>query len=244
MAWIWFERGMTVYRSTSLADLPRNHYQVVLADPPWRFLTRSEKGLGKSPDRHYRTMTLDEVKALPVRDVCAKNAVLFLWIIDTHAEMAFEVVKAWGFKYKTVGLYWAKTTKDGKSFPIGTGYWTRANPEHALEAWQGDEQEVERCILATGGAPKRQDKNVPRLMVSPRREHSRKPDETLARVERLVKGPYLEMFSRTDRPGWDCWGNQAGMFQDRLHKLPALSLEASMLLGFGDDLDAIAEALI
>ena len=124
---------MTIYRGVPLTDIPQGHYRAVLADPPWKFLTRSAKGLGKSPDRHYKTMTIDEIKALPVREVCAKDAVLFMWVIDTHAELAFDVIRAWGFKYKTVGLYWAKTTKDGKGFPMGTGFWTRANPEHALQ---------------------------------------------------------------------------------------------------------------
>lgn len=258
---------MTIYRGTPLSDLPQNHYQAVLADPPWKFVTRSAKGLGKSPDKHYKTMTLDEIKALPVRDVCARNAALFMWVIDTHAEMAFDVIKAWGFKYKTVGLYWAKTTKDGTGFPMGTGFWTRANPEHAYEAvtecdycggtgfFYGDpdlgpcgcdEQEAERNLLATRGSPKRQDAGVPRLMVSPRREHSRKPDETHDRIERLVPGPYLEMFSRTDRPGWDVWGDEAGSFSIEQHlRLTKIERENMTLLGFGgDDLDDIAGALV
>lgn len=226
---------MTIYRDVPLTTLPQGHYKAVLADPPWKFLTRSDKGLGKSPDMHYNTMTIDEIKALPVRDLCAPDAVLFMWVIDTHLELAFDVMKAWGFAYKTVGFYWAKTTKDGTGFPIGTGFWTRANPEHALQAgltcrycndsglFYGDpelgpcgcpagEQDAEKSLLATRGHPKRQDAGVPRLIVSPRREHSRKPDETHDRVERLVKGPYLEMFSRTDRAGWDVWGDEAGSF--------------------------------
>ena len=258
---------MTIYRGIPLSDIPQAHYRAVLADPPWKFVTRSDKGLGKSPDKHYKTMTLDEIKALPVRDVCARDAILFMWVIDTHAEMAFDVIKAWGFKYKTVGLYWAKTTKDGQGFPMGTGFWTRANPEHAYEATTAcdycdgsgffysepdlgpcvcaQEQEAERALLATRGAPKRQDAGVPRLIVSPRREHSRKPDETHERIERLVNGPYLEMFSRTDRPGWDVWGDEAGTFAIEQHRrLTQIERENMTLLGFGDDLDAVVEGLI
>lgn len=228
-----------IYRDVPLDDLPERHYRVVLADPPWKFLTRSDKGLGKSPDRHYRTMTLDEIKALPVRERCTEDAVLIMWVIDTHLEQAFDVIEAWGFRYKTTGLYWAKTTQNGKGFPIGTGFWTRANPETALQAtircrycddtgfFYGDRdlgpcgcpagpQEAERALLASRGRPKRQDAGVPRLIVSPRREHSRKPDEAIARIERLVEGPYLEMFSRTSRAGWDVWGLEAGMFGRRM----------------------------
>ncbi len=237
---------MTIYRGVPLTDIPQGHYRTILADPPWKFLTRSDKGLGKSPDRHYNTMTIDEIKALPVRDVCTTDAVLLMWIIDTHAELAFDVIRAWGFKYKTVGLYWAKTTQDGKGFPIGTGFWTRANPEHALQCESDcDEQEVERNMLATRGRPKRQDAGVPRLMVSPRREHSRKPDETHDRVERLLKGPYLEMFSRTDREGWDVWGDEAGSFSIQQHqRLLGIERENMALLGFGDDLDQVAAGLV
>ena len=208
---------MTIYRGVPLSELPKNFYRAGLIDPPWKFLTRSAKGLGKSPDKHYATMTIDQIKALPVRDLFTKDAIIQVWVIDTHLKLALECIEAWGFVYKTVGFYWAKTTKDGKGFPIGTGFWTRANPEHTYECVTED-QEVERCLLATSGSPKRMDAGVPRLIVSPRREHSRKPDETAERIERLVKGPYLEMFSRTDRPGWSSWGDEAGAFaiQQRL----------------------------
>lgn len=218
---------MTIYRGVPLTKLPQNYYTVGLIDPPWKYLAWSAKGLGKSADNHYKTMTIDELKALPVRSVFAPAAVILVWVIDSHLELALDVINAWGFKYKTVGLYWAKTTKDGTGFPIGTGFYTRANPEHAYECWAGDDQEVERCLLAgTKLVPERQDKGVPRLMVSPRREHSRKPDETHERVERLFNGPYLEMFSRTERPGWDVWGEEAGNFeiQKRLKRLKEIQM--------------------
>lgn len=196
----------------TFAGLRRNGYRVILADVPWKFVARSDKGLGKSADRHYATMTLDQIKALPVRDLAAKDCVLFFWVIDSHVEIAFDVIRAWGFRYKTVGLYWAKTNKDG-SFFTGTGFWTRANPEHAFECYFGEEeQEVERCFLNTVGAPKRVSKAVPRLMVSPRREHSRKPDETHERIEQLVNGPYLELFAREWRKNWSAWGDQIDKF--------------------------------
>lgn len=144
-----------------------------------------------------------------------EDCVLFLWVTDTHLEQAFEVIKSWGFQYKTVGFYWMKTVKDRndflrpKDFPIGTGYWTRANPE--------------QCLLATQGSPKRLCKGVRRLVleedseidnwiISPRREHSRKPDEVYDRIETLVPGPYLELFARTKREGWTQLGNELGKF--------------------------------
>lgn len=204
-------------KSGPFTGLGAKRYRAILADPPWRYVVRSEKGMGRSPDRHYETMTLDEIKALPVREVAAKDCVLFMWVIDSHVEMAHEVLKAWGFKYKTVGLYWAKTNKDEKTFFQGTGHWTRANPEHAYEAYFGDtEQEVERCFLNTVGAPKRVGKNVPRLLVSRRREHSRKPDDTWARIEALVDGPYLELFGRQQHGEWSVWGKESSKFNDPL----------------------------
>jgi N6-adenosine-specific RNA methylase IME4 len=179
----------------------------MLVDVPWKYLTWSKKGRGRSADRHYPTMTIDEIKALPVRDLVAKNCVMFFWVIDSHVLLAHDIISAWGFKYKTVGLYWAKTNKDG-SFFMGSGFWTRANPEHAFECYLGEESEVERCFLNTIGKPKRTNKDVRRLIVSRRRDHSQKPDETHERIERLVAGPYLELFARRWRDGWSCWGNE------------------------------------
>ena len=118
---------------------------------------------------------------------------------------ALELIEAWGFKYKTVGFYWAKTNKRANldcltrdDFFTGLGYWSRAN--------------VEQCLLATRGSPPRMAKDVKRLVIGPRREHSRKPDEVYSRIERLAQGPYLEMFSRQSRAGWDALGNQAALF--------------------------------
>jgi N6-adenosine-specific RNA methylase IME4 len=179
------------------SDLSPSHYGVILADPPWSFAVRSAKGTGRSAEKHYPTMPIAEIKALPVADLAAKDAVLLMWVTDPFLEAGFDVLKAWGFKFKTVGFYWGKTNKNGSPF-TGTGYWTRANPE--------------QCLLATRGHPKRQDKGVPRLIMSQRREHSRKPDEVYGLVERLCSGPYVELFARSARPGWDAWGNQVGRF--------------------------------
>lgn len=193
--------------------LKKNGYRAVLMDVPWKFLVRSEKGMDRSPENHYSTMTLEQIKALPIRDLIhPKGTVMYFWVIDTHVQMAFDVLAAYGFAYKTVGFYWAKTNRDG-SFFTGMGFWTRANPEHAYEAYFGEnEQEVERAFLATVGNPKRTGKDVRRLIVSPRREHSRKPDEIYNRIEALTDGPYLELFARQHRPGWSQWGDEINKF--------------------------------
>ena len=197
-----------VIASGPFEGMKRLHYGAILADPPWTFETRSDEGKGRSPEQHYQCMNLDDIKALPVQDVAAKNCVLFLWIIDTHLPMALEVIEAWGFTYKTKAFNWIKLNAGGgdmpaadpKTFFTGMGFWTRANPEDVL--------------LATKGKPKRNEGGggVRRLIVAERREHSRKPDDIFGRIEALVPGPYLELFSREKRLGWDCWGNEVGKF--------------------------------
>jgi N6-adenosine-specific RNA methylase IME4 len=172
-------------------------YGAILADPPWTFKVRSEKGEGRSASQHYGTMDLDAIAGMPVASWAAKDACLFLWATDPMLPEALRIMRAWGFAYKTVAFYWAKTNRDG-SFFTGMGYWTRAN--------------TEMCLLGTRGRPQRISKSVRRLIVAPRREHSRKPEEIKPSIERLVPGPYLEMFSRENRDGWDSYGNETGKF--------------------------------
>lgn len=180
-------------------------YRVIYADPPWRFATYSDKGKGRSAEAHYDCLTLDDIKALPVAGWAAKDAVLLLWATDPLLPRALEVIEAWGFAYKTVGFYWVKLNKSARAvylterdFFTGLGFWTRANPEP--------------CLLATRGRPRRAAGDVAKLLIAPRREHSRKPDSVYERIERLLPGPYLELFARRSRPGWDAWGAQAGLF--------------------------------
>jgi N6-adenosine-specific RNA methylase IME4 len=180
-------------------------FGAILADPPWNFKVRSAKGAGRSAVAHYDCMDLDAIKALPVGSMAADDSALFLWVTDPFFQIGFEVMVAWGFTFKTIGFHWAKI-KDGatriepSSFPIGTGYWTRMNPE--------------LCLFGTRGAPKRLSKSVRKLVISPRREHSRKPDEIHDHIEALVGGPYLELFARESRPNWTTWGDQTTLFDD------------------------------
>jgi len=204
--------------------MSRVEHGVILIDPPWRFSTWSAAGRGRCPDgavtrneqrqntpeRHYSTMTFNDLLQLPVADYAARDCVLLMWAIDPMIPEALQLGAAWGFKYKTVGFYWAKERRNkgehnkrphvkARPFPMGTGYWTRANPE--------------QCLLFTRGKPKRLSASVEKLIVSPRREHSRKPDEQYERIEALAAGPYLEMFARQQWPGWDVWGNETDKFQ-------------------------------
>lgn len=182
-------------------------FGVIYADPPWAFKVRSDKGMDRSAEQHYSTMSLADIKALPVERVAAPDCALLMWVTDPFLEQGLEVMNAWGFTFKTVGFLWAKLRRkagedalasDASSYHVGMGYYTRANPEI--------------CLLGTRGRPQRLHKDVRRLIVAPVREHSRKPDETHDRVERLFPGPYLELFARQTRPGWSVWGNETSKF--------------------------------
>jgi N6-adenosine-specific RNA methylase IME4 len=183
-----------------LSGLPDvGNYAVVYADPPWNFKCYSTKGSSKSPAHHYDCMDLAAICDLPIKPLTAKSSVLLMWTTGPFLEKSMSVITSWGFKYKTVGFCWAKKNRHSDRFFKGMGYWTRANAEY--------------CLLATKGSPKRISFDVESLVVSARREHSRKPDEMYSRIETLLPGPYLELFARNERNGWDSWGNQPQTFQ-------------------------------
>lgn len=192
---------MTISKPNSMHFSTRRKYGVILADPPWSFRNWSAKGTGRNAVSHYDCLDFSALAALPVADLAADDCALFLWATDPLLPRALELIEAWGFEYKTVAFYWVKLNSaakhDGDYF-TGLGYWTRANPE--------------QCLLATRGKPSRQAKDVRRLVVEKRREHSRKPDCVRERIERLVAGPYLELFARETKHGWDRWGDQVELF--------------------------------
>jgi len=169
-------------------------YKAILADPPWRFEARSEKGEDRNASQHYPVMSTDDIRRLAVGSLGDEDSILFLWATWPMIEDAFEIIKAWGYKYKTVGFVWVKTNKQALGLFTGLGYWTRSN--------------TEPCLLATKGSPKRKAKDVHQVILAPVSEHSKKPAEQYLRIERLVDGPYLELFARNKRPGWHVWGNQ------------------------------------
>lgn len=187
--------------------LPKGHYGAILADPPWRFQHWSGKGTARAADNHYNTVTNEELAALPIGDLAAPDCVLFLWVVWPKLEEIIPMIRGWGFTYKTCAFDWIKAHvgqiemfRDDGDAQVGMGYWTRANSEP--------------CLLATRGKPKRLNADVRQGIIAPRREHSRKPDGVHERIERLVAGPYLELFARQRRPGWDCWGNETDKFSN------------------------------
>lgn len=173
--------------------LPEGRFGAILADPPWAFRTYGKKDVAPARgEQPYQTMSLTDIKALPVGEVAAKDCLLFMWSVSHLQAAAIEVAAAWGFKPVSIAFVWDKSR-------MGMGYWTR--------------QEVEICHLFKRGNPRRLSKGVRSVIRSPRREHSRKPDEQYGRIERLVGGPYLELFARQAWPGWTAWGNQVGKFE-------------------------------
>jgi len=189
---------------TDFPDLPKNHFGAILADPPWHFETWGEGG-NRNVTSKYPTMSVREIARLPVEELAAPNCTLFLWSVWPKLFEAVQVIEMWGFTYKTCAFSWMKADPyrlfaDDKTPFAGMGYWTRAN--------------TEPCLLATRGKPKRINADVRQGIIAPRREHSRKPDEIHERIERLVDGPYLEMFARSPRRGWTVWGNQTEKFTE------------------------------
>lgn len=173
------------------------HYGVILADPPWEFATRSLEGQGKSPQAHYQCMDLEAIKALPVSHLARSDAALVMWATAPMMPQAIETVAAWGFVLKTVGA-WAKQSRTGAKWAFGTGYLLRNAAEFYL--------------LGTIGRPAIHSRSIRNLIVAPVREHSRKPDQMAGDIEALFGGPYVELFARAPRPGWDVWGNETDKF--------------------------------
>lgn len=181
--------------------LPKKKYKAILSDPAWSFKTYSEKGKDRSPEQHYDCMPIEDIYRLPVQDIADQNCILFLWVTFPLLKEGIKTLEEWGFTYKTVAFTWAKKNKSNLGFFMGNGYYSRAN--------------AEICLLGTKGKIEVKSRSVRQLIVSPLREHSRKPDEIYSRIEQLVDGPYLEMFSRNNREGWDSWGLEAGKFSDK-----------------------------
>lgn len=177
-------------------------YGTILADPPWQFTNRT----GKMAPEHkrlnrYSTMTLQEIKDLPVAQIADEPSHLYLWVPNALLKEGLDVLEAWGFEYKT-NIVWHKVRKDGGPDGRGVGFYFRNTTELLLFGIKGKN--------ARTLAPGRRQVNIIRTM---KREHSRKPDEQYDIIQDCSWGPYLEMFARGSRPGWDTWGNQADEYE-------------------------------
>lgn len=189
----------TLNDPSDIAPLPtvEGGFHTVLADPPWRFTNRTGKVAPehKRLDR-YGTMDLEAIKSLPVGDVTAKNAHLYLWVPNALLLEGIEVLQAWGFRYVS-NIIWAKRRKDGGPDGRGVGFYFRNVTEPILFGVKGSMRTL---------APARSTVN---MIETRKREHSRKPDEQYDLIESCSPGPYLELFARYAREGWSAWGNEA-----------------------------------
>ncbi len=167
-------------------------YQIIYADPPWHYKC---KGVQGAAENHYPTMTLDALCELPVSELAEKDSILFLWATFPQLREALQVIKAWGFEYKSVAFVWLKQNKSGQGWFYGLGFWTRGN--------------AEVCLLATKGHPKRKSNRVHQFIISPLRRHSQKPDEARGKIIEFAGAlPRIELFARKKTEGWDVWGDE------------------------------------
>lgn len=178
-------------------NLKQQHYGVILSDHPWRFMNRSAAGEAKNPVAHYPCMTLASMRAMPVQLLAADNCALVMWAVAPLLPEALALMEFYGFTYKTAGA-WGKQSSTGAKLAFGPGYILRSAAEFYL--------------IGTRGEPRIRSHSIRNLIMAPIREHSRKPDQLHSDIEKLFRGPYVELFARQRRSGWDCWGNETDRF--------------------------------
>ncbi len=194
-----------------LSPLLRHHYGLAKIDPPWTFQTYSEKGKGKSAEQHYECMSIDDIYELPIAELAHPDG-MWVWLYATGAmyDEARECLRRWNVKYVTQGV-WVKMTKDNSRPTFGTGYVFRNCHEPIL--------------IGKVGKPRVHARDIRSAILSPRREHSRKPEEGYVNAAKMA-GPYpkADIFARQERPGWDAWGNEVTKFNSELVGEPALNV--------------------
>ena len=183
-----------------MIPFPNKKYQIIYADPPWSY---DDEGCNGNAQDQYNTMTIKDICDLPVNEISEKDCVLFMWATYPLLPNALEVIKSWGFKYKSIAFQWIKLNRnDGKEF-YGLGRWTRGN--------------TEPCLLATKGKPHRINSDVFQIIKSPIGKHSKKPPITREKILRLIGDvPRIELFSRDKIEGWDSWGNEVPTSEQKL----------------------------
>lgn len=175
-------------------------FGTILADPPWPFTNVTGK-MGPEHKRLYRypVMSLDEILDLPLQELTAPRSHLYLWVPNAFIKCGLEVMERWGFTYKT-NIIWYKVRKDGGPDRRGVGFYFRNVTEMVFFGVRNPPDEPPFRTIPPW--------NVPNIIVSRKREHSRKPDELYEIIERCSPRPYLELFARHPRPGWTQWGNE------------------------------------
>ena len=186
-----FDFGPT-WPEVKTADISTEKFNILLADPPWRYERNAVQG---AAEKHYNTMNIEDICALPVAGLAADDAVLFLWSTFPQISDALRVVKAWSFEFVTCAFVWIKLNKKSGTPFFGCGFWTRSN--------------AEICLLARKGKPRRQSRSVHQLIISPVEAHSKKPDIVREKIVELMGDvPRIELFARERVPGWEAVGNE------------------------------------
>jgi len=178
-------------KPTDIPKLPPGKYNIIYADPPWKYYA----GGYKNQEQHYDSLTVEELKQMPMDDLAADNCILFLWVTFPILDEVFDLIKWWGFEYSTVGFVWVKQKKKGGGFFFGLGNWTRSN--------------AELCLIATKGSIERKDASISQIIYTPVGKHSQKPSIVRENIVKLAGDlPRIELFARQKSEGWDVWGNE------------------------------------
>jgi N6-adenosine-specific RNA methylase IME4 len=175
---------------------PNKKYKIIYVDPPWEYRDKRDvhPRLSGGATVHYETMATEEIKKMPVNLIADNDCIIFLWVTFPNLKDGLEVMESWGFKYKTLGFSWIKLNEDGTPF-FGIGYYTKSN--------------CEVCLIGTKGKPQIINNFVSSVILSKRKEHSRKPDEIRRKIVQLCgELPRIELFARQRYEGWDSWGKQ------------------------------------
>lgn len=171
-------------------------YSIIYADPPWAYKQgNNHPRWAGDALKHYPTMDIETIKALPVGHLADKDCILYLWATFPNIQLALDTIKAWGFKYKTVGFTWVKLNKKNKKPFFGIGYYTKSN--------------AEICLIATRGKTWKLTNSISSVLLEPIEGHSKKPDKVRDLIVQLSGNlPRIELFARQRADGWDAWGNE------------------------------------
>jgi len=186
-----------------IVSLPNKTYRIIYADPPWQYPNKRIEPGKNNPHgaggalKHYQTLSLERIKAIPVAQIAQENCMLFLWTTGPLIWQGLEVVKAWGFRYTTIAFVWIKMKNDmSKPRGDGIGFYTLGNSEF--------------CLLGLHGRYWRRNRDVKQVILAPKHAHSEKPAEVRTRIVRLCGDvPRIELFARERMAGWDAWGLEA-----------------------------------
>lgn len=206
-------QGVSVEPVSLLDGLPYRHYRVIAADVPWAYKTRSENGMGRSAEKHYGTMSPRDIARLPVEAHSAEDCHLLFWITGPFLAVGAHVpiMRAWGFEPTAIWGVWVKPNKK-QALHFEAGRFTFGDSLWKMGMGHTTRQNAEFVILGRKGKPTRLSRSVHQIITAPLRQHSRKPDEFFRNAEAYAAGPYLELFGREQRLGWEVRGDEAGKF--------------------------------